>query len=127
MTHMIPTAIACLVTRRVLGWALPTLLPDVPREVAEDLNQMTWRSSTSTLWEVIYGYDLTADIEAVEGRIPMLYLHGDRDESAPLGPIRELSSSHLGSTLRVFTGATHGLPLQQPAWVLAQVISMLPS
>ncbi len=127
MTHMIPTAIACLVTRRVLGWALPTLIPDVPREVAEDLNQMTWRSSTSTLWEVIYDYDLTSDIEAVEGRIPMLCLHGDRDESAPLGPVRALaSSSHRSCALRVSLGATHGLPLEQPAWICAQIASVVP-
>ncbi|MCC6433288.1 MAG: hypothetical protein IT354_20440 [Gemmatimonadaceae bacterium] len=34
---------------------------DVPREVVEDMNQMTWRSSTSTLREAIYRYDLTVD------------------------------------------------------------------
>ncbi len=121
MTHMIPAAIACLVSRRLLGWALPSLIRDVPREVAEDLNQMTWRSSTSTLWEVIYDYDLTPDLVAVEGRIPMLCLHGDRDESAPLGPIRQLVSSHRDCTLRVYAGATHGLPLEQPDWVRAQI------
>ncbi len=127
MTHMIPTAIACLVSRRFLGWAHPSLLPDVPREMAEDLNQMTWRSSTSTLWEVIYDYALTPDLASVEGRIPMLCLHGDLDESAPLGPIRELVSSHRDCTLRVYVGATHGLPLEQPAWVRAQIASVLPA
>lgn len=127
MTHMIPAAIACLVSRRLLGWMLPTLLPDVPREVAEDLNQMTWRSSTSTLWEVIYDYDLTSDLASVEGRIPMLCLHGDLDRSAPLGPIRELASSHRDCALRVYVGATHGLPLEQPEWVRAQIASVLPA
>jgi len=58
-------------------------------------------AAASTLCEVIHDYDLTSDIEAVDGRIPALYLHGDRDESAPLAPLRELASSQLGSTLRV--------------------------
>lgn len=121
MTHMIPAAIGCLVSRRLLGWALPFLLQDLPREVVEDLNQMTWRSSTSTLWEVIYRYDLTADLARIEGRIPMVCLHGDRDESAPLAPIRELAAVHRTCTLRVWPGATHGLPLEQPAWVRTQI------
>ena len=127
MTHMMPAAIACLVSRRLLGWALPSLIRDVPREVAEDLNQTTWRSSTSTLWEVIYDYDLRPDFASVEGRIPMLCLHGDRDESAPLGPIRELASSHRDCLLRVYVGASHALPLEQPAWVRAQISSVLPA
>lgn len=67
-THMIPAAIARVVRRRLLGWALPSRLPDLPREVAEDLAAMTWRSSTSTLWEVIDGYDLAADHARVAGR-----------------------------------------------------------
>ena len=125
MTHMIPAAIACLVSRRLLGWALPSLIRNVPREVAEDLTQMTWRSSTSTLWEVIYDYDLTPDLASVEGRIPMLCLHGDRDENAPVGPIRELASSHRDCLLRVYVGASHALPLEQPAWVRAQISSVL--
>lgn len=125
MTHMIPAAIACLVSRRLLGWALPSLIRDVPREVAEDLNQMTWRSSTSTLWEVIYDYDLTPDLASVEGRIPMLCLHGDRDESAPLASMRELARTHRDWTVMVYPGATHALPLEQPAWVRTQIASLL--
>ncbi len=57
-THLVPMALMCLFSRRLLGWAFPYLISSVPREVAEDLTQMTWRSSTSTIWEVIYGYDL---------------------------------------------------------------------
>ena len=124
MTHMIPAAIACLVSRRLLGWALPRLVRDVPREVAD---QMTWRSSTSTLWQVIYDYDLAADLASIEGKIPMLCLHGDRDESAPLGPIRDLAASHRECRLVVYSGATHGLPLEQPEWVRKQIASVLPS
>ena len=45
-THMIPFALSCLLGRRLLGWASPLLAGVVPRAVAEDLNQMTWRSSS---------------------------------------------------------------------------------
>lgn len=127
MTHMIPAAIACVISRRLLGWALPSLLPGLPREVAEDLTLMTWRSSTSTLWEVIYGYDLAADLARVAGRAPMLCLHGDQDERAPLDRLRELARTHAGCELRVRPGADHGLPLADPAWVRAQVASVLPA
>lgn len=126
MTHMLPAAVVCLLSRRLLGWALPSLLPDLPREVAEDLTQMTWRSSTSTLWEAIYEYDLGPDLERVAGRVPMLCLHGDRDERAPLGPVLALARAHPGCEVRVRAGAGHLLPLADPAWVRAAVASVLP-
>ncbi len=125
MTHMVPAALACLVTRRLLGWALPTLLPNVPREVAEDLTRMTWRSSTSTLWQVIYEYDLSADLRQIEGRIPLLCLHGDRDQSAPLAPLLALAQQHRQCTVVVYPGADHSLPLQHPDWIRAHISSVL--
>lgn len=93
MTHLIPAAVACLVSRRVLGWALPSRPPELPREVAEDLTGSTWRSSTSMLCEVIYGYDVAADFARLAGRVPLLYLHGDHDESASRGRMMERAST----------------------------------
>lgn len=31
LTHLVPFAIMCLLSRRLLGWAFPTLMPDLPR------------------------------------------------------------------------------------------------
>lgn len=116
-THMVPFALACLLGRRLLGWAAPLLVRDVPRPVAEDLNDMTWRSSTSTMWEVIYRHDLAADVARVPAAIPFLCLHGDEDESAPLRRMRELVPLHPNCVVEVLPGADHQLPLRHPAWV----------
>lgn len=124
-THLIPMALMCLFSRRLLGWSFPYLVTSVPRVVAEDLTQMTWRSSTSTIWEVIYGYDLAADVRRLPADTPMLCLHGDRDESAPLDRMRELQALHPKCVIRVRSGATHQLPLFNQAWVRAQIASVL--
>ena len=123
-THLIPMALMCLFSRRLLGWAFPYLITSVPRVVAEDLTQMTWRSSTSTIWEVIYGHDLAADVRRVPATIPFLCLHGDRDDSAPLERMRELQAVHPNCVIRVQPGATHQLPLFHQAWVRAQIAAV---
>ncbi len=124
-THLIPMALMCLLSRRLFGWSFPYLITSVPRVVAEDLTQMTWRSSTSSIWQVIYGYDLAADIRRVPAHIPFLCLHGDRDESAPLDRMQELQSLHPNCVIRVQAGATHQLPLFHQAWVRAQLASVV--
>ena len=125
MTHTIPLALACLFTRRVVGPWLPSLLTSMPADVAEDLLQMTWRSSTSTTNEVIYDYVVDNDLDRIVGKIPLLCLHGDRDESAPLDTVRALAARHGGCTLRVLPGGDHHLVLRHPAWVREQIASVL--
>ncbi len=124
-THMIPFALACLLGRRLLGWAAPLFAGDLPREVAEDMNQMTWRSSTSTMWEVIYGHDLAADIALLPTTLPVLCLHGDRDESAPLDRMEALRAIHANCEIRVYQGADHQLPLRHPQWLRDQLMSVV--
>ncbi len=123
-THMIPFALTCLLGRRLLGWAAPRLAGDVPRAVAEDLNQMTWRSSTSTMWEVIYRHDLANDIVRLPARVPLLCLHGDRDESAPLERMRDLQQLHPNCEIRVLAGADHQLPLRHSEWLRDQLAAL---
>ena len=122
-THMIPFALYCLLGRKLLGWAAPLLARDVPRAVAEDLNQMTWRSSTSTMWEAIYRHDLTDDIARVPARIPFVCLHGDRDTSAPLDRMRAVQGLHPNCVIRVYPGADHQLPLRHAEWVREQLVT----
>ena len=83
-TNMWATAIACILTRRVVGRLLPRLLRDIPREVAEDLVAHTMVSSTSSLWEALYRHDLRAEAEATAQILPVLMLHGSADLTAPL-------------------------------------------
>jgi len=120
-THMIPFALMCLLGRRMLGWAAPMIAHDVPRPIAEDINQMTWRSSTSTMWEVIYRHDLADDVVRLPARVPLLCLHGDRDESAPLEGMRELQRLHPNCVIRALVGADHRLPLRHSEWLRDQL------
>ena len=125
MTNVALAGAACILTRRVVGRALPRLLPDLPREVAEDLVQHTWRSSTSTIWEVVYLYDAAPDAARLPTTLPVLVLHGDRDPTAPLDGVRRLMRRRPAWQLAVRPGGDHHLLLRDPAWVLAIVRSFL--
>ena len=83
-TNMTLTMIACVITRRVLGKILPYLIRDMPREVVEDLVKHNWRSSTSSLWEVVYRYDAMRDMLRIPEQIDVLCVHGDLDTTAPM-------------------------------------------
>lgn len=107
MTNLVLAALACIITRRVLRRALPRYLPDMPREVLDDLVLHTWRSSTSTLWDGIYRYDLARDAKRLPAALPMLLLHGDRDMTAPLEGARQLAACHPNATLMVLPDVDH--------------------
>lgn len=115
MTNIVLAALACIMTRRVLRRALPRYLPDMPREVLDDLMLHTWRSSTSTLWEGIYRYDLARDADRLPTTLPVLLLHGDRDSTAPLEGARQLAAHHPNATLVVLPGVDHHPLLRNPS------------
>lgn len=114
MTHMILAAVTCVFTRRVLGRLLPRLLSDMPREVAEDLVQHTWLSSTSTIWNGVYRHDVAGDADRIASDVPVLCLHGDRDVTAPLAYVRRLTRDRVGWALRVLPGVDHHPLLREP-------------
>lgn len=114
-TNIVLTMIACILTRRVFGRLLPYIVRNVPREVAEDLVKHTWRSSTSSLWEVVYRYDAALDLRRLPENIEVLCIHGDRDLMAPVEAIRELLGQHPYWRLHVFPGVDHHPFLREPA------------
>ncbi|MFQ6004458.1 MAG: alpha/beta fold hydrolase [Woeseia sp.] len=120
-TNVALTMIACIITRRVLGWLLPYVLRSVPREVAEDLVKHTWRSSTSSLWEVVYRYDAAEDLNRLPVHIGVSCIHGDQDVMAPLRAIVRLTATHPGWRLRVLTGVDHHPFLRDPEGCLAPI------
>lgn len=107
MTNVALAAVACVVTRRVLGRILPLLIHDLPREVVEDLVQHTWRSSTSSLWEAIYRHDLARDAAQVRHELPVLFLHGDCDRTAPLAGVVELRHGRARWEIHTMPGVDH--------------------
>ncbi len=126
-TNVTLTMAACIFTRRVVGRLLPYLLRNVPREVAEDLVKHTWRSSTSSLWAVVYGYELTGDLRLLPDRIGVMFLHGDRDLIAPLAAARKLAGMRPNARLTVFHDVDHHPLLREPQRCLRLIESFLKS
>ena len=120
-TNVVLTMIACLVTRRLLGRLLPHLIRSVPREVAQDLVKHTWRSSTSSLWEVVYRYDMADDLARLPPSTAVLLIHGDQDLMAPLEPIEHLAAHHPTWRLWIAKGADHHPFLRQPQACLGEI------
>lgn len=112
MTNMVVTAAACLVTRRLLGRLLPRLLRDYPRQVAEDLVKHNVMASTTSLWEVLYHHDLTADADTLPASVPVL--HGTKDTTAPLEQVQSLASRRPNWQLRRLDGVDHHPWLRDP-------------
>jgi pimeloyl-ACP methyl ester carboxylesterase len=112
-TNMWATALACVLTRRVVGRLLPRLLRDVPRAVAEDLVAHNMVSSTSSLWEVLYRHDLRVEAEAVQ-ILPVLMLHGSADRTAPLAGAQELAAARPTWEMHVLSGVDHHPWLRAP-------------
>lgn len=120
-TNMWATALACVLSRRVVGRLLPRLLRDIPREVAEDLVAHNMVSSTSSLWEVIYRHDLRADAEAISQMLPVLMLHGAADLTAPLAKAQQLATGRATWEMRVLGGVDHHPWLRAPSVCLQHI------
>lgn len=125
MTNVALAAAACIVSRRLLGRVLPRLLTNLPREVTEDLVQHTWRSSTSTIWEVVYRYDVERDAARLPASLPVLVLHGERDATAPLDGVRRIVRGHRSWQLAARPDGDHHLVLRHPTWVVETIHSFI--
>lgn len=120
-TNVVLTMIACILTRRVFGWLLPRLRTDIPRVVAEDLVKHTWRSSTSSLWEVVYRYDAAADLRGLGESLPVLLIHGRDDDVAPFAAIKRLTDNQPGWRLKALDGVDHHPFLRCPLQCLSRI------
>lgn len=120
-TNMWATALACILTRRVVGRLLPRLLRDIPREVAEDLVAHNMVSSTSSLWEALYRHDLRAEAEATVQILPVLMLHGSADLTAPLAGAQELAAARSTWEMHVLGGVDHHPWLRVPQECLQHI------
>ena len=127
VTNIILTTATCILTRRVFGRLLPYLIRHVPREVAEDLVKHTWRSSTSSLWEVVYRYDVIKDLQRLPVRMGVLFIHGDQDVMAPLAAIERLTATVPRWRLRVLPGSDHHPFLRNPSGCLALIEALIAS
>ncbi|GIL06417.1 MAG: hypothetical protein BroJett031_29370 [Betaproteobacteria bacterium] len=113
-TNMAATMLACVLTRRVAGRLLPRLLPNVPRIVAEDLVRHHMVSSTTSLWQVLYRHDLAVDAAALAPGLPISFVHGSADTTAPIDGARALAGMRREWTFEVLEGVDHHPWLRAP-------------
>ncbi len=114
LTNMALAALICIMTRRLLGWLLPYVLRDMPPEVAKDLVKHTWRSFTSSLWEVIYNYDPKQDVAKLSRHLPVLCIHGEQDRTAPIEGVYQLALGQPNWEILALPKADHHPLLRNP-------------
>lgn len=112
--RIVLTMAACLVTRRIVGWLVSYMVKSVPREVAQDLVKHTWRSSTSSLWEVVFRHDVAGDRRNFTPSIGVVFIQGERDIMAPLAHVEELIERGSDWRRRVLHGVEHHPFLRDP-------------
>lgn len=122
--NIVLAALICVITRRVFGWLAPYLSSGLPREVAADIVKHSWRSFTSSLWEVIYKYNPRLDADKLSDRLPVLCLHGEEDRIAPLMGVQALAKYRTNWHVQVLLGVEHH-PLFQASAVTLQAIEAL--
>ena len=105
-SNMALAAVICILTRRVFGRLVPYLRRDLPREVALDIVKHSWRSFTSSFWEVICNYDAKRDADAL-GNLPVLSIHGDQDDTAPLAGAMSLANGRQNWQVLILSGVDH--------------------
>lgn len=105
-SNMVLAAVICILTRRVFGWLVPYVRRELPRDVAADIVKHTWRSFTSSFWEVICNYDAGRDADALSN-LPVLCIHGDADDTAPLAGALTLAAGRPNWQVQILHGADH--------------------
>ncbi len=113
--NVVLSAVICMVSRRIYRWLAPYVEADLPKQVAADIVKHSWRSFTSSLWEIIYNYDAARDAQILDRRIPVLCIHGDQDLVAPLTHARLLVDSLPQWQLHVLPGIDHHPLFHAPA------------
>ena len=112
-SNMVLAAVICLITRRVFGRLVPYFRRDLPREVAADTVKHSWRSFTSSFWEVVCNYDSKKDADAL-GDLPVLFIHGDQDDTAPLAGAMALANGRQNWHALILSGVDHHPWLRAP-------------
>ena len=112
-SNMVLAAIICIITRRAFGRLVPYFRRDLPREVAADIVKHSWRSFTSSFWEVICNYNAKMDADALSD-LPVLCIHGNQDETAPLAGALALAEERQNWQIHVLDGVDHHPWLRSP-------------
>ena len=94
--------------------------------MAADSVKHTWRSFTSSLWEVIYSDSATQAVESLDARLLVFCLHGDQDRVAPLAGVLTLAGKRRNWRVQVLPGVDHHPLLRAPDVCLQAIGANLP-
>jgi len=106
-TNIFLTMLTCIFTRRVFGRILPYIIRDLPTDVVRDLVKHTWRSSTSSLWEVVYRNDVSKNFRSLPKEMDVVFIHGDEDVTAPIKAVETIVSIRKDWKLSALNGVDH--------------------
>jgi len=102
-----------------LSWLAP--LFGLPPDVYLDSLKHTWNSISGTLHETLVATDYPRLLARARDR-PILFIHGERDDLAPVGETRALASGRANTRFAVVPGADHQVLLGDPdrVWTLVR-------
>jgi len=119
-SNMALAALICIITRRVFGRFIPYFLHSIPRDIAADIVKHSWRSFTSSFWEVICNYEVKRDADAL-GDLPVLCIHGKQDETAPLCGVQLLAEGRPTWQVNILPGVDHHPLLRRPTTCIEEI------
>jgi len=92
-TNLMAMALACVVTRYVAVHLLPLIFREYPRAVVEDLVKHNVMSSTTSLWNVVYKYDIAPDAGSLPAALPVTCIHSEDDDMSSIETIRSITET----------------------------------
>jgi pimeloyl-ACP methyl ester carboxylesterase len=93
---------------------------NMPNEIFEDVKKHTWRSYSNSLHKVVIGTDLFNITKTVDGK-RILFIHGEKDTSAPIGSARQLAESTKGARFVTLPNEGHQLFLTNSKMVWNEI------
>jgi non-heme chloroperoxidase len=102
-------------------------------KVSEDIRESFWLQGNLAAIKAVYNcvkqfseVDFTEDLKKFD--VPTLIVHGDDDQIVPIGASAHLSSKLAPkATLKVYTGAPHGLPMTHEEQLNADLLAFIKS
>lgn len=89
--------------------------------VIDDMLMHTWKSYTSSLWEVIYQSDVFNASKDIPKNIPVICLHGTKDSSAPFSMLTELIHDNSNWEIYTIESGTHNIFNENTEWCIKYI------
>lgn len=94
----------------------------LPDEVFNAGTQHTWESLSNSLNNSVINEDVPRLLAQL--KLPLTFIHGDKDRVAPLENVRRLLVDYSSTSLIVVDNSDHGLPLQHPNRIVDAVLNV---